>query len=641
MCQGCSHDTTSTAQVEAFRVQADAELAAMGFSRRQILRAGAMLAAAAGLGAAGVVGTTRPPRAYAEDPRLTWLVGDHHVHTQYSHDAKYLIRQQLDNAQRYGVDWLAFTEHSNFAHAEKGVFSSLKEIQAERARRKMLIFQGIEWYIPAAEHCTVLVTPGANEATTLRAFELAWDGKLNGWEKPANAAQAAEWEQKAAQAIAWLGGERRAGRVDDALIIANHPMRLGIDSPHEMRLWRDADRDIMIGMEGAPGAQGYGAGKNVDMGDQRGEYTNRPRPDSHPAYTEDMYRPYGGFDWMTATVGGLWDSMLAEGLPFFITSNSDNHLTVKDTWRIGDYPASEPYTSLPKEFDRWAVLGKRPDPVDSGQPQGGSDYWPGQFSRTHTGVTDRSYSGVMAALRAGRVWVDHGHLLQGLDVRVRATTAGTAAPRAAGVGTTLGGRVAAVRGQDVTVEITVTTTDYVNFAGIRPDLAHVDIIGGPVTGPVADRDTMRAPGTKVLHRFETKGRRGTYTLTHVFRDVQESFYVRFRGSDGRRSGPGYHGAAVDPAGPIRHGDMIGDADPWIDTWFYANPVFVNVRAAAPTPSASPTPSQSPSPSESPSPSASPSPSGSPTPSGTPGRPGTPAPTKPPKDATGGLANTGH
>lgn len=571
---------------DSFIAQADAELASMGFSRRDILRTGAALAAAGGLGMAATGSAAAAPRK--DDPEVTWLVGDHHVHTQYSHDAKYLIRQQLDNAEKYDVDWLAFTEHSNFAHADKGVFASLKEIQAQRQKRDLLIFQGIEWYLPAAEHCSVLVHPGENEATTLRAFELAWDGKLNKWEKPAvGSPEEAFQEQKAAEAIAWLGGEVRKGRVRDALIIANHPSRLGIDSPHEMRLWRDADPHIMIGMEGAPGAQGSGAGTYAVEGDQRGEYTNKPRPDSYPGYPIEAYRPYGGFDWMTATVGGLWDSMLAEGKPFWISSNSDNHLTVKDTWRIGDYPNTEPYTSLPNEFDKWSVEGKRPDPIDTGVPQGGSDYWPGQFSRNHVGATSRSYAAVMEALRAGRTWVDHGHLLNGFDVRVSAEQPGKGKGRGkgrgrgwgnqSGKGVTLGGRLAAKRGQDVVVSMTITTTDYANFAGIVPELAHVDIIGGPITGPVQDSFTMRAPKTKVLKTFDTTGRRGTFTITHVFEDVDESFYIRFRGSDGNRHGVGYHGASVDPIAPLIHGDKLGDADPWIDTWFYANPIFIDVR----------------------------------------------------------------
>ena len=594
MCTSC-HDTTSHTpdQLAEIRRRGDEELARMGVSRRGILLAGAALAAAGGLAAtssgparaAAPAGNTKPTPV----PELTWLVGDHHVHTQYSHDAKYKISQQLDAAEEWGVDWLVFTEHSNTGHHRQGVYDSLEEIRAEREARDLLIFQGIEWYIPAAEHCTVFVAPGEGEPETLRSFELVYDGKLNGWEKAApGSPEAEEWEARAAEAIAWLGGQKADGAVADALVIANHPMRKGIDSPHEMRLWRDADPDIMIGMEGAPGAQGYGVGLNVWEGDQRGEYVNAPNWESHPAYTQDMLRPFGGFDWMTATVGGLWDSMLAEGLPFFITSNSDNHLTVKDTWKFdaSRYPQVEPWLSATSEFDKFNVAGRRPDPVATNEPQGGSDFWPGQFSRTHVGATERSYLAVMEGLRLGRSWVDHGHLLAGFDVRVSALQPGKGNGRgngngrgwgnASGIPVTLGGRLQAKRGQAVEVSITVTTTDYENFAGIRPDLHHVDIIGGPITGAVSDRDTMRAPRTKVLRQFDTQGRRGTFTLTHRFEDVQESFYIRFRGSDGNRNGAGYHGASVDPTGPLRHGDAIGDADPWIDTWFYANPVFIDV-----------------------------------------------------------------
>jgi hypothetical protein len=32
------------------------------------------------------------------------------------------------------------------------------------------------------------------------------------------------------------------------------------------------------------------------------------------------------------------------------------------------------------------------------------------------------------------------------------------------------------------------------------------------------------------------------------------------------------GKAVDPAGPAI--DVVGDADPWMDLWFYSNPVWV-------------------------------------------------------------------
>lgn len=557
--------------------RADAELKTMGLSRRCILKSAGILAA----GTAASAALARPALANpgGNDPQLKWLVGDHHIHTQYSHDAKYLIKQQLDTAQSYGVDWLALTEHSNFGHANNGgAVNANKEIQAQRAARPdLLIFQGLEWYIPGAEHASVLVAPGPNEVNLLRTFELVWDGKLNQWEKPTpGTAQVETFERKAVEAIAWLANQKRSGYIDDVVALANHPMRLGIDSPHELRAWRDAARDVMIGMEGAPGAQGSGVSQFSRPGDQRGEYTNNPTQYSFPGYPADAFRPYGGFDWATATVGGVWDSMLAEGLPFWITSNSDNHLTVKDTWKTGAYPAEEPYLSLPNEFDRWSVTGKRPDPFDSGEKQGGSDYWPGQFSRLHTGVTKHSYTGVLEAMRNGRMWVDHGHLLQGLDVRVREVRGNSAGNSKGRNGVTLGSRLQVRRGADVEISITITTTDYRNFAGILPKLAHVDVIGGAITGAAGDRDTLRAPGTSVWKQIDVSGRTGTFTINHVIKDVQKSCYFRLRGSDGNRHGAGYYGAPVDPAGPIRHGDNLGDADPWADTWFYANPVFIDV-----------------------------------------------------------------
>ena len=42
-----------------------------------------------------------------------------------------------------------------------------------------------------------------------------------------------------------------------------------------------------------------------------------------------------------------------------------------------------------------------------------------------------------------------------------------------------------------------------------------------------------------------------------------------------RSRPGYLGVAVDPAGPKL--DVVGDAGPWVDLWFYTNPIWVLPR----------------------------------------------------------------
>lgn len=530
-----------------------------GLSRRGLLRSAGLFGAA--FAGAGLLAPT-PAAAHGDgggDPDLAYLVGDHHVHSVYSHDAKYTFSQLAQAASQYGLDWMVLTEHSNFGHARAGgAQAEHREIlKARRDNRRTLIFQGLEWYIPGAEHCTVFSPPGRHEVELLTRFEEAYDGKLLGYtagapghpDTPRN-------EAHAVKAIKWLEQQRRSGYVDDVLVLANHPLRLGIDSPHEIRAWRDAAPGIMIGMEGAPGAQCAGMPGRGSTS-HRGEYDNSPSENSWPGYPREAYQTYGGFDWATATVGGLWDAMLAEGKLFSVTSNSDVHRVTFDTWKNGDW--------LPgQNFDN---TGRLPDPVNTTEPQPGSDFWPGQFSRTHVGVTHYGYRHVMAGMRAGRVWVDHGQLVDGIDVRVNKE-------HGPGRGVTLGGRLRVRRGERIVLNVTVTTASRPNHHGELPGLAHLDVIRGAVCGPVADRDAWRAPDTRVVHTADVSGRRGRYTLRIPLGRAEESSYLRLRGSDGKRNGAGLLGAAIDPHGPITH--EPGNGDPWLDTWLYTNPVFVDV-----------------------------------------------------------------
>lgn len=540
-----------------------AALDPQGVSRRGLLRRAGLFGAAFALGSAATPALAAGGRRLGgEDPRLAYLVGDHHIHSVYSHDAKYTFSQLAAAGAEYGLDWMVFTEHSNVGHADFGAALEHEEILRARAENpRQLIFQGLEWYIPAAEHCTVFTAPGPHEVDVLTRFESAYDGKLLGYDKggPADA-DTARNEAHALKALKWLAEQRRSGYVDDVLVLANHPMRLGIDSPHEMRNWRDAAPEIMIGMEGAPGAQGAAVPGWRGATSIRGEYENKPSAQSWPGYPAEAYLTYGGFDWATATVGGLWDSMLAEGRLFSITANSDAHRIVFDTWRNGDWQPG-------RTFDD---TGRLPDPVNTDTPQPGSDFWPGQFSRTHVGVTGYGYRAVMAGMRAGRVWLDHGHLLDGLDVRLTRDCE-------RGRGVTLGGRLRVRKDEKLTLNVTVTTASRPNPQGVLTELAHVDVIRGAVRGPVADRDTWKAPDTRVVRTADVSGREGTYILRIPLTAGRESFYVRLRGSDGNRHGTGRLGASVDPHGPVPH--PPGDGDPWADTWFYSNPVFVDVEGA--------------------------------------------------------------
>ncbi|PSM42825.1 histidinol-phosphatase [Streptomyces dioscori] len=558
---GHSHDHGSAPLPAAFDTSVpDEALTPEQQSRRSMLRragllgaglatVGAFGAAAGGTAAAQTATGARPSSSGGRKGNgFLWLAGDHHIHTQYSSDGKYRVADQVRQGARHGMDWLVITDHGSVAHAKIGVDKVNPDIKAARAAYEdTLVFQGLEWNIPGAEHGTVFVHPGKNEVSVLKQFETDYDGSVKNASDstPAN-------EALAVAGLAFLGEQVQRRKVKDALMLANHPARRGVDSPHEIRAWRDATsarHQIAVGFEGAPGHQAAGLPAPLGMGRARGIYDNNPSANSFPGYPAESYRTWGGFDWMTATVGGLWDSLLAEGKAWWISANSDSHQVYAHTAARGG-----------GDFN---TDGRYGDPVYNGQidvTQG--DYWPGQYSRTHVGAEDFSYAAVMDGIRAGRVWVDHGQLISGLDVRVSGGSRWT----------TLGGALHVKKGTNVTLTVDIALAQDANWAGFIPKLARVDVIQGDVTGPAADKDTLVAPTTKVVKSYEVNKTTGAVRITYSLGRVDRPLYLRLRGSDGNRSAVGARGAAVDPAGPAI--DVVGDADPWKDLWFYSNPVWV-------------------------------------------------------------------
>ncbi|MFD5844024.1 PHP domain-containing protein [Streptomyces chartreusis] len=553
-----SHDAAAALPAAFDPAVPDEALTPEQQSRRTLLRRAGLLGA--GLAAASVVApaaaaaapastaSPAPASAGRRSSGFLWLSGDHHIHTQYSSDGKYRVVDQVRQGAKHGMDWLVITDHGSTTHAKIGVDKVNPDIKAARAAYEdTLVFQGLEWNIPGAEHGTVFVHPGNNEVSVLKQFETDYDGSVKNASDstPAN-------EALAVAGLNFLAEQVQRRKVKDALMLANHPARRGVDSPHEIRNWRDAGRgrQIAIGFEGAPGHQAAGLPAPMGPGRARGIYDNNPSANSFAGYPPESYRTWGGFDWMTATVGGLWDSLIAEGKPWWITANSDSHQVYADTAVRG----------TGGNFD---TDGRYADPVYGGQidiTQG--DYWPGQYSRTHVGSDGFSYAAVMDGIRAGRIWVDHGQLLGALDVRV------SGGHRWA----TLGGALHVRKGTDVTLTVDVAMAGGPNWAGFVPKLARVDVIQGDVTGPVADKDTFTAPTAKVVKSYEVNKSSGTVRLTYALGRVDRPVYVRVRGTDGNRGAVGAMGAAVDPAGPAI--DVVGDADPWRDLWFYSNPVWV-------------------------------------------------------------------
>jgi hypothetical protein len=199
------------------------------------------------------------------------------------------------------------------------------------------------------------------------------------------------------------------------VLIANHPSRsatevggYGQDTPRELRDWNDAAPRVAVGMEGAPGHQAGAIEPDGsrDSTGARGGYRRAPT--------------MGGFDQMTARVGGFWDSMLGEGRRWWITSTSDSHVNWRD---------------------------------------GGSDFWPGEYAKTYVHAEQR-HADILDGLRRGRVFVTTGDLVSELDVT--AEVRGRRAARA-----TIGGALAVPAGSDVRVTIRVRDPRGANHTATR------------------------------------------------------------------------------------------------------------------------------------------------------------------------------
>ncbi|GAB2477429.1 PHP domain-containing protein [Promicromonospora xylanilytica] len=527
-------------------------------------------AAGAGLVAAGTATTASaaPGRSRPRRGGYVWLAGDHHLHSQYSNDAMYRIDDQAVRAVTGGLDWMVVTDHGNESFAAHSIAPQRRDILAARERHgaNLLIFNGLEWNIPGAEHTTFMMAPGAGEAEALQELVDRYDALVVGARDgtPEN-------EALAITALEHIAATVRSGRLADALVLPNHPARKGIDSPAELRAWQDAAPGVVIGFEGAPGHQAAGL-PAPGMARGRGLYDGGPGTYSFPGYPVESYRTWGGFDWMTATVGGVWDSLLSEGRRWWITTTSDGHQGCGD-WVKNPVDALDQtgYDSIPfnDDGDTFKTTGVYPPPVGAGRPVTEySSFPPGAYNKTWVGADNFSHRAVMDAMRAGRMWVCFGDLIAGLDIQLKVKGRGGRRHRA-----TLGEELVVTRGTPVELTIAIDLAQGVNHAGLLPELARVDLIRGAVTGPAADPDTLYAPGTRVVRSWDTSGRSGSVELSSTFVAEQDG-YVRVRGTDGKRSQAGFLGADVDPAGPAQ--DVPGEVDPWDDLWFYSNPVFLRV-----------------------------------------------------------------
>ncbi|MBW2494352.1 MAG: phosphoesterase [Deltaproteobacteria bacterium] len=452
----------------------------------------------------------------AAEPAPRWLAGDHHIHSHFSvgwdgktdpptpvlaGDANYSTPLNARMARRYGLSWMVTTDHGGPNHSKFNLERAYPELlQSREEVPEVIQFYGMEFDTPGADHSSLIIPHTHDEAERLYELESHF-AKLEPWPEDPS------WDREPRMLEALRAMRALPAR---PVVIANHPSRsakglgkYGLDTPAELRNWNDAAPEVAVGMEGAPGHQAMtlrGDG-TIDRKERRGYYHNYPT--------------HGGFDQMTARLGGFWDSMLGEGRRWWITANSDSHVH----WR-----------------------------------EDGGDFWPGEYSKTYVWSTP-DHDSILQGIREGRVFVTTGDLISELDLTLKAD--GREVRHAE--------TLSVAPGTSVEIAIRFLDPETKNHHGDNPSVRRVDLIVGNITGPVSDRSADTNPTTRVLARFSPEDwkRDGAYCVINTrIENVTADTYLRVRGTNGDEMEP-----EPDPRGE----------DPWTDLWFYSNPSFISVR----------------------------------------------------------------
>jgi hypothetical protein len=283
-----------------------------------------------------------------------------------------------------------------------------------------------------------------------------------------------------------------------AYAIVAHPSMNNQWHVGDFRAMNDAAPDVAIGMQGIPGNQssfargGYGSFIKADG-------TLGTAANADAALTAKA-RTYGGADYMTAKVGGVWDSLLGEGRHFWIFNDS--------------------------EFSKYNKSFKDASGTTIGIQYLG--FYPGQYNKTWTFAKKDTPQAVVNGMRSGDSFITNGDLIDGLKFTV------TSGKKSA----TMGQTFRAKRGQTVTVSVAVHSPRQ-NQNGDRPIVNHVDLIVGNVTGliPATSPDYTTEDtnaSTHVLRTF-TKSRwktaKGGWKTMAVRVRATATMYFRLRGTN--------------------------------------------------------------------------------------------------------------
>lgn len=360
--------------------------------------------------------------ATAEEGR-SWLAGDHHVHSEWSvdwdestsppapirgGDSPYSRSRNAVQALAHGLRWMVHTDHGGPGHSRVTHDHAWPALQQARTDVPALIqFNGMEFDVPGGEHASLIIAPGPDERDQLVMLERDYSRR-----DPLQRGTR-EDGRLMLDALAHM-----RALAPQPLMFINHPSRSaegvgrwGDVEPDELHAWHDAAPQVLVGMEGAPGHQAASR--------HRGLYRNGDAP------------TFGGFDQMTAHVGGVWDAMLASGRRFWITATSDSHENVRD---------------------------------------GGRDFDPGQYSKTYVWARPEA-DDVLDGLRDGRIFAVTGDLIDAMELAVSPVGDRSRSAR-------LGETLSVPAGAALRVELRLRRPAHANFNGDRPALDHVDLIIG-------------------------------------------------------------------------------------------------------------------------------------------------------------------
>ena len=471
----------------------------------------------------------------AQDADRQWLAGDSHIHSHWSpgydrstnpptpilgRDALYPTPLNAQRARKFGLSWMVTTDHGGPQHSKLNLTAAYAELtQSRRDVPDVLQFYGMELNMPGMDHHTLIIPRADFEASALYDIEQRFDANEAFPVDPARRTAAAR-----TAALAYMSSLPRL-----PLVFANHPSRsakglgaFGSDEPWEIRQNIETAPEVYRGMEGAPGHQASAltVGPPVDLPSDTGsDDTPSPPGGARGGYRNKGAHTLGGFDQMTAVLGGFWDSLLGEGQRFWIVATSDSHVHYSERTRRG------------------------------------SDFWPGEFHKTYVHAR-KTYDDVLEGLRLGRIFAVAGDLVTALDIEA------ASGDRRARVGETL----AIAAGSPVAVTIRFRDPGTMNHGGFNPQVTRVDLIAGDVRGRLIDRHAYTNETTQVVGRFTATAwtRRGEdVEIVATIPAVARNMYLRVRGTNGSDLEPQM--------------DVPGE-NPWTDLWFYSNPIFINVAA---------------------------------------------------------------